>query len=280
MKAERRLGQTLRALALPVGGSMLLSVAGLCVAHRVLPASALEASNDVVGNYLQTVGSIYAVLLAFVVFVVWNQFNDARNVVETEANEILDLHRVAAGLAAPTVARVRELSRAYLDAVLDIEWPAMAGSGLDGPGESAVILDQMWAVVHDADPTGCGDPSAYREVLKRLDDISDARSNRLTASRTRIPLAMRVLLYSGALTMIGSMYLFAVRSFAVHATITALLAGAISHVLFIIEDLDNCFGGSWQVSRAAFVRVRAQIGAAPRADEKAAAGRPGAPAGQ
>ena len=261
MKMERRLSGVLGALAIPVFGSMLLSVAGLCVSRRVLPMKTLEAANDIVGNYLQTLGSIYAVLLAFVVFVVWNQFNEARGFVETEANELLDLHRAVAGLAEPTIGQLRVLSRAYLDAVLGNEWTTMAGHGPDGPGESAAILDQMWTAVHDADPAAGGGAPAYREVLKRLDDISDARSSRLNASRTRIPQAMRVLLYSGAVTMVGSMYLFAVASFAVHATITALLAGAISHVLFIIEDLDNCFGGSWQVSRAPFARVRAQIAA-------------------
>jgi hypothetical protein len=33
---------------------------------------------------LQALGSVYAVLLAFVVFVVWQQFNDARSFVEKE----------------------------------------------------------------------------------------------------------------------------------------------------------------------------------------------------
>ena len=42
------------------------------------------------GNYLQTVGTIYAVLLAFVVFVVWQQHNDTRSAVESEANELSD----------------------------------------------------------------------------------------------------------------------------------------------------------------------------------------------
>ena len=240
---------------------MVASIVGLRIARRLLPVHVLEAANDVVGNYLQTLGSIYAVLLAFVVFVVWNQFNEARAFVEREANEILDLHRTAAGLAEPTRGRVRALVCTYLDTVLHTEWPAMAGHGPEGAGPGATIIDQMWEAIHDAEPTADGDRSLYREVLKRLDDISDARSSRMTASRTRIPQAMRGLLYAGAVTMVASMYLFAVASFAVHAAITAALAGAISHVLFIVEDLDSCFDGHWQVSRAPFERVRQQTAA-------------------
>jgi len=57
------------------------------------------------------------------------------------------------------------------------------------------------------------------------------------------------------------MYLFAVESLAVHATITAALAGAISHVLYVIEDLDSCFDGHWQVPRTPFERVSRQMAA-------------------
>ena len=58
------------------------------------------------------------------------------------------------------------------------------------------------------------------------------------------------------------MYLFAVESFPVHAVMTAALAGAISHVLYVIEDLDSCFDGHWQVPRTPFERVSRQMAAA------------------
>jgi hypothetical protein len=52
------------------------------------------------------------------------------------------------------------------------------------------------------------------------------------------------------------MYLFAVESFALHASMTAALAGAISHVLYVIDDLDDVFAGDWQVPRTSFERLR------------------------
>src|SRR5215471_21300348 len=128
----------------------------------------MEASNDVVGNYLQTLGSIYAVLLAFVVFVVWTQFNDARGFVESEANELLDLYRTVPGLAEPTRGRVQALVRQYVQVLLDAEWGSMACTGPAGPGEGAPILDQMWGAIHDTEPSAEPDRSVYREVLKRL----------------------------------------------------------------------------------------------------------------
>ena len=59
-------------------GSTVFSIAGLCAAHACLDDQALLAAHEAIGSSLQTLGSVYAVLLAFVVFVVWQQFNDAR----------------------------------------------------------------------------------------------------------------------------------------------------------------------------------------------------------
>ena len=260
MSEHRGIGRTIAALSRPVVGSMALAVGGLVVFRGVAPFEVLRKSNDVVGNYLQTLGSIYAVLLAFVMFVVWTQFNDARANVDREANELMDLFRTSRGLPEPTRGQVQASAVAYAMQVVGREWDAMAcGGRLDsGPG----TLEAMWESVHAAEPNEEPERSLYREVLKRLDDLSDARSSRLTSTTTSIPTALRILLYTGAVSTVGSMYLFAVESLAVHAVMTAALAGAISHVLYVIEDLDNCFDGHWQVPRTPFERVRRQMAAA------------------
>jgi len=61
--------KTLGRIILIVGASIALGVVGLFIVRQVAPAAWLHANNEVAGNYLQTLGSIYAVLLAFVVFV-------------------------------------------------------------------------------------------------------------------------------------------------------------------------------------------------------------------
>jgi hypothetical protein len=143
--------------------------------------------------------------------------------------------------------------------VIGEEWATMGCEGPAGLGVAAPLLDELWSALHSAEVVDDADRPLLQEALKRLDDLSDARSSRLASSRTKMPQALRILLYAGAVTLVGSMYLFAVASFALHAAITAALAGAISHVLFVIEDLDHCFHGHWQVSRAPFERALAQF---------------------
>lgn len=76
--------ETILRLTPAVLGSTVFSIAGLCAAHACLDDQALLAAREAIGSSLQTLGSVYAVLLAFVVFVVWQQFNDARGFVEKE----------------------------------------------------------------------------------------------------------------------------------------------------------------------------------------------------
>ena len=242
--------------------STATAVAGLALTRALIPPQILRETNDVAGNYLQTIGTIYAVLLAFVVFVVWTQFNDARTYVEREASEVMDLFRTATGLPADRRAQVHAGLARYVARVLDSEWYAMSHTRGDGGpvfDEVSQILDHVWRALVDFDPKTERDTILYQEVLQRFNDLSDVRTNRLTSSRLKIPLALRILLYMAAVVTVGSMYLFAVDRWLVHAIMTAAMAGALSHVLYIIRDLDDCFDGDWQVSPAAFERVRAYI---------------------
>lgn len=52
------------------------------------------------------------------------------------------------------------------------------------------------------------------------------------------------------------MWLLGFEKLWLHAAVTAALAGAVAHILFLIQDLDDAFAGSMQVSKAAFVRAR------------------------
>ena len=256
MTLPRRIYPTLRAMAPWIGGAVALSLGGLLVVRHCVPMAVLRESNDAVGNYLQTLGTIYAVLLAFVVFVVWQQFNETRAHVESEANELVDLIRVVKGLSPVLSVPFLEQAGSYVGTVLDREWRAMATGDEAALEHGGRVLQAMWDLLVAYEPCSECHKSLYEEGLARFNDVSDRRSSRLSSSRLRIPLALRLLLYSGAAMTVGSMYLLAVERVELHAIITAALAGAISHVLYVVSDLDNCFAGDWRVERAPFERAR------------------------
>jgi hypothetical protein len=143
--------------------------------------------------------------------------------------------------------------------VLVEEWPAMATCSRAPLEQGSLVLEQMWELLVLHEPSSECHKSLYPEALARFNDLSDSRMSRLASSRLRIPLALRLLLYTGATMTVGSMWLFSVDSYAVHAIMTSALAGSIAHVLYVISDLDDCFNGNWQVPRTQFERVAALL---------------------
>ncbi|TBR22353.1 DUF4239 domain-containing protein [bacterium] len=251
---------TLRALAPVVFGSMALASLGVFAVRALVPPDALQADSDVVGNYLQTLGSIYAVLLAFVVVVVWGQFNDARSHVEREANELLDFCRTARGFPKEVCGRIHAFVREYVGAVTGPEWRAMAADDTAGFERGWRLLDAVSDDFHRWEPASQVHIALYGEMLARLNGLCDARTSRLSSSQIRIPRALRILLYTGAAFTLGSMYLFSVSSLVIQLLVTASMAGALSHVLYVVEDLDDCFAGHWCVSPDPFLNVTDYLG--------------------
>ena len=234
----------------------VVSVIGLMAFRAVAPLGVLHAASNELGNYLQTVGGIYAVLLAFVVYVVWGQFNEARGYLDREATALVDLHRTSSGLPSCSRVAIQGGLRAYVDAVLRDEWAAMARGDDATIDRVAELLERVWLAIHACKPANACQQTVYGEVLGRFNQLTDLRTSRLSASRARIPVAMTILLYTGALLTVGSVYLLAFDQLWLHVLVTAALAGAIGHILFLIRDLDDAFAGDWQIAKAPFERAR------------------------
>ncbi len=252
--ASRRLIGAIRALAPAVGLSMLSSVGALFLVDRFLPLATRIAANDAVGNYLQTLGTIYAVLLAFAVYVVWTEYTDVRQHMEAEANELFGILRMASGLPDAIALALRNIVLRYVEAFLEHEWSVSASSDDAIVSKGWGMVGELWDTLRAYEPVDqrCG--ALYAELLGSVNDLCEARTARITSGRARIPL--RIVLYTGALSTVGSLCLFGVETFWIHALITVLLAGAVAHVLVVIEDLDDPFSGYWQAPKDPFLRLR------------------------
>ena len=252
----RRWLVTLVKLTPIIAGATFISIVGLVFARQVLPEAVLLEASSSLGNYLQTLGGIYAVLLAFVVYVVWGQFNDVRTYIDREASAIVDLHRTASNLPDKTRAEIQHGLAQYVDAVLRDEWLAMAAHDEAAIERVGGKLDHVWIAVHACKPCDDGQHTVYAEVITQFNQLMDLRTIRLSAARARVPRIMSILLYTGGVLVTGSIYLVHIPAFWLHATITGALAGAIAHVLYLIHDLDDAFEGEGVVSKEPFERAR------------------------
>lgn len=238
--------RTITTLCLTVIASMAISVAGLLVIRAVVPSTCLQPTNDICGGYLQTIGTIYAVLLAFVVFVVWTQANDARRLIERQADELADVLRIAGSIKGSASAGVVAAARAYVREVVDNEWPLLR-VGQSSP-KAQQLLEQTWLALTAIEPVTVREEILFGEAVSRFSEFGDARADLLHCGRVRLPVLLWLLLLTGAAGTVGSMYMFGAEQFWPVAAMTASLAGAVSFMLFLIRNLDNPFQGDWHVS--------------------------------
>ncbi|HYO63849.1 MAG TPA: DUF4239 domain-containing protein [Pyrinomonadaceae bacterium] len=252
--------RTLLTGVLIIGAWVLLALAGLWLVRRRVPLTTLEAHHEVAGFIIGVLGAIYAVLLAFVVVVVWTDFEDARQNVSREGNHLLNLSRMVEGFPAESRAAAHGALRAYALLVLEEEWEAMARG--EAGARSQAAMDSVWQTYRAVEPQTPRESALYAESLDHLTELSDARRLRLHASREGLPLILKIILWGGGVMTVAFTYFFGVRNLRSQTLMTAALSAVIAFILFLIVALDNPFAGSVRVSPAPIREALEKIDAA------------------
>ena len=233
-----------------VGVSVVLSVVGLIVVRRSVPLSFLETHHEVAGFFIGVLGVIYAVLLGFVVFVVWDQFEETKVTVAQEANQLGDLSRMAKAFPKPIENRIREGIMTYMKIVINEEWSTMS-RGEESP-RAWNAMKQLWGMYREINPQTLREQIVLIKSIDKLNDLSDSRKLRLRASHDSVPMIMWILLCSeGAITIVFT-YFFGVTSIRSQALMTAALTTIIVLTLFLIFAIDYPFSGDVKVTPEPF----------------------------
>ncbi len=229
-----------------VCSSMLISVLGLLIVRRFVNITWLKEHHEVASYFFLMIGTLYAVLIAFAIFVVWTQFQDAGTNLEREVNAVGDLSRMSAGLPEPQRSNVRDALLNYIHAVLEDEFPAMA-DGRESPRTWAAIEKLM--VAFTAAPITDTKSQIYTaESLRHLNDLSNYRRIRLFTSRGTVPQLLWYLLFLGGIVLFAFTYFFGHESVAWQSAMTASLAGTLAFSLYLIMAFNGPFDGTTRVN--------------------------------
>jgi uncharacterized protein DUF4239 len=222
--------------------------------HRAWPSLAEGEHNDVAGFIIAVVGVIYAVLLAFVVIVTWENFSSAESVVGREASALRSIYRESGAFPDEARELLHDDVRRYAEAVVEREWPAMA-EGQAGDPAVAQTLDEISLHLTQL-PTDT--PSRQEFVggeIARFNDLVGSRSERLDYVEKGVPAVLWIALVVGAVVTIGFATLFGLRSTGLHIVITASLAAVIGVLLFVSVAINHPFGGDVTVEPKPLERV-------------------------
>ncbi|HEV8718716.1 MAG TPA: DUF4239 domain-containing protein [Candidatus Binatia bacterium] len=243
---------------LVVGSAVALATAGLLLVRRIVPLHVLEANHEVGGILIQIVAPAYSVLLAFTVFTVWTQYDEANTFVQQEANRLGNLFRNAQGLPDPERGQVQEALRNYVQLVINEEWEAM------GRGEASQhaweAYDELFNRYSAMEPLSGRQANLYNRSLENLNALGDLRTRRLLDCRSTLPGVLWALLVGGGVITTGFSYLFGTRNLWAQVLMTAAAAGTLAFFLFLILAIDLPFSGGLKLTPDAFQFVLEHAG--------------------
>jgi RimJ/RimL family protein N-acetyltransferase len=243
---------------LVVGGVCLLSLIGLELVHRLVPASSRQPHNDVAGFIYAALGVIYAVLLALVVISVWEEYQAASETVEQEANALAEIAWLGNRLPEPEATHIQELARSYAEEVVHKEYPLMEQgqaplmTQTQGTPAGWTLIDEIRANLQGFKPRTAAEEQLYAEGLDQVQRLADARRMRLVAAEEGIPGVLWAVLIFGGVAAIGFTYLFGLENTWAHRLMVVILAGVIGLVLFTIGAMEHPFSGGARIGTEAF----------------------------
>jgi len=231
--------------------SIVFSVGFLFVLRWIWPAAGRTAHNDIIGWQISVLGTTYAVILAFMLWNVWNNFQTARINADAEANALVNLYRLADGLPMEEANPVRTFVREYARINVEEEWPAMAREQFSTRGFA--LTQKLWETLLQKLPEDTAQQTRTTQAFAALTSMTEHRRLRQLESRLKLPQILWGVLIVGALVVIGSACLFGCQNLWLHFVHVFVLSLLLSLVLVAIAEIDRPFQGPVRVQPDAFV---------------------------
>lgn len=238
-------------------GAAIYSIGLMLVVRFAYGVDRLKLNNEVAGFKFAVIGVFYAVMLAFVVIAVWEDFRKTEDAVRDEAKAVVDLYRITFALPSEGGAQIREHLVAYINDVREHEWQTMAV----GEPSDAVIkdIDQLSQAIFAVSPTNFQELALYQNALRLLAVIIDNRNERLDSSDGSMPWVLWFVLIVGGLITLGYPAFFGMTNRLAQILMTAALAVLVALTMLLGLAFDYPLTGDARISAFPFDQALRQM---------------------
>jgi hypothetical protein len=203
---------------------------------------------------IQLVGDIYAVLLAFTIFVIWGQFTEVENCVMRECNSLDDVLRFSGYLSADAHADIRRAVASYANHVVRSEWPTLGDGRVDSQADA--VFSKFLNSVVEAAPRKDVEQPMHARLIDMAQKTGECRDERVAKSLTRIPPTLAGLVDTIAGVLLLLIFVYPFQFWYTGACCFALVALVLFLADFVMMDTDNPLKGVWNVSPQPFSNLK------------------------
>ncbi len=222
-----------------IGVAVIAAVTLMFFARRRAPEGGFFSDLDRAAGVFGVLGTSFAVLLAFVIFVAFESYSNAKDKAGQEAVSVIELYHTAQLFPSPAREELTGQMTCYARSVIDDEWAAMKDRR-----ESPLV--QTWLAKVDATVdrdirSEKEESTAFGHWLDQSASRREGRRGRLAEAKPFVPAPVWLALIIGASLLVLFMCFFADRSEAF--LVQAMMIGAITAVvvtgLLVIRFLDR-----------------------------------------
>lgn len=237
--------------------NIALSMAFLAVLRRLWPTASRRQHNDLIGWQITVLGTTYAVIIGFMLFAVWTNFQVAEDNAAAEANSLVNVARLADGLPAERRANIQHLAAKYADLMVQEEWPDMQHENLSAAAHE--VTRQLWAEVGQTEVQTALQQISLDHTISELTEMTEHRRVRQLESRSKLPEVLWSVLIVGAVITIMYSCLFGTENFTLHIVQVCTLTLMLSLVLVAIAEINRPFQGSVHIRSDAFEQAQVTL---------------------
>ncbi len=232
------------------------SIAGFAtyLVRKNVQLKVLRSHNEVMGFVFLTITNLYALLLSFVVFVVWGQLNTTSENVSKEGSSAMGLYRDIKYY--PDSVTSKNLKIVYLDFVynvIDEEFPNM--SVMKPSRKTPESLSKVYFEIENIVPQTSFQTQLVGEMFSHLNELDTYRGLRINSIETEVPWPIWLPIILGGIITLIIAILLDIESVKMHIVMNTILGVFIAMVFFIIIVLDHPYTGAIAVKPKAYKEI-------------------------
>lgn len=156
--------------------------------------------DEVASISLGTINGAYSIILGFILFLVWGNFQTAMQVAVEEGSKLTIIWESSRALPPAVAQKIQNAVEQYINEVVQIEWPAMA-LGEDSPQVTKTLGD-MYVLLQSYSPETFIAQTFYRNMTSALNEVVEKRNHRLSMLASTIPVAWYLFVFVVAFVII------------------------------------------------------------------------------
>ncbi len=238
-----------------------IALGGQSLVKKRVKIEVLEQHHSAAEGMLGVVGTLFSVLLGFMVAAAMARYGEAQMHVEQEANCVATIFRLARGLSDDDRPRLRNLCRQYGQEVTGKEWAQMERREKINHGWEG--YQKLWEGVVAVVPENDRQSNIQQALNEAMMGVGEHRRARLILAQQELPHALWIVIVFGSLITIGFTYIFMSQFQNVHGFMTTMVATTLALNIWLLCAYSSPFSGELQIKPLMFQMLEESVFVVP-----------------